>query len=327
MVDIPTSVPVFPDYADDVDDVMAAVVNTPNDELTALATMIGVLGVSQSKSVDFLDAIVNAIAPTVVFSYSSTTAIAYTIGRCFPQNSGGSQRVIRKNTAASTISGSNLDTGGPSFAINTTYYIYGNGDAVATTFTFKISTSSSAPSGTTIYQKLGGFATDSSGNIIELSIWSAAPIKLRGVTSKIISTVDTATTASNAMFLDNTKPQITEGKELFTADIIPKDTTNFLVFIITGMISCNSGSHVVFAIFQDATADALAAAAHIIGNNTNMFVMTHKMLAGTTAKTTFRFRYGPVSGGNTVYINGDISGNQLFGGIAITQMLILEFGQ
>nr|NQU92748.1 hypothetical protein [Bacteroidota bacterium] len=50
-----------------------------------------------------------------------------------------------------------LDTGSESTG---TYYLYGNCDADATTFTVKISASSSAPTGATYYKQLGSFSND-----------------------------------------------------------------------------------------------------------------------------------------------------------------------
>lgn len=69
----------------------------------------------------------------------------------------------RKNTSNTSVTWSDLDTGVE--ANSTQYYVYGLADSDATTFTVKISTSSTAPSGATYYRKLGEFYNDSSGNI------------------------------------------------------------------------------------------------------------------------------------------------------------------
>lgn len=325
MVDIPTSVPVFPDYVDDQDDIMAANQNTPNDELAALCTMVGVLGVAQSKSVDFLDAIVNTCIPTIRLSYTSTTTVTASAGRCFPTNSTATQRVIRKNTSTTAITGSNLDTGGPSFATNTTYFVYGNGDAVATTVTFKASTSSSAPASTTIYQLLGGFATDSSGNVIESTVWSVAGMRL--VNFKAYQT-GANSTSTGTFPKDNTIPQNTEGSEIMKLDFVPKSASNVLLILAIAHFGNSASAQVIMALFQDSTADALKVAMYpTITSSVYMhpIFLMHKMLAGTINKTTFKIRAGCESGNpGTVYFNGNQS-TALFNGTSCSGIYILEF--
>lgn len=95
-------------------------------------------------------------------NYSSATALSMSAGEVTCNSA--TPIVFRQNTSSTTINSANLDTGA-SFSISTTYYIYANCDASATTNTFTISLSSSAPSGVTNYKLLGQFTTDSSGNI------------------------------------------------------------------------------------------------------------------------------------------------------------------
>ena len=162
---IPVSVPVFDVIVDDVNFVQAIDPNVPNAELTALATMVGMVGDVQGKSRDLLDGLVNMVPMTMSLAYKDTATITVNAGRIWCQNAGATIRVLRKNTANVDITSANLDAGGPNFAVSTQYYIYAIADAVSTTVTFLISTSASAPTGATIFAKVGQFLTNASGNI------------------------------------------------------------------------------------------------------------------------------------------------------------------
>lgn len=100
---------------------------------------------------------------TIVLSYNSASQLTASIGEVGCSNSDGSVRKLRQNTTATTITWANIDTG--TEASSTTYYVYAVADADATTVTFLISTSSSAPTGATYYKRIGSFYNDSSSNI------------------------------------------------------------------------------------------------------------------------------------------------------------------
>lgn len=326
MVDIPVSVPVFPDYVDDVDDVLAAHPNTLGDELAALATMLGVIGVSQSKSLDFLDAVTNLILPTVKFSYSSTTAVAYSAGRCTPQNAGATQRVVRKNTSTGTITGSNLDAAGPSFAVSTDYYIYGVADAVATTFTFIISTNASTPSGPTIFQKLGGFSTNSAGEVIEKTIWSVAGMRIVDVQYAFDTTRKTTTTSFPS---DNTIPQNTEGLEVVSMDHFVQKTTNIMICIgIAHVAFATSGisGSAFFSSKNGTPADAFAAGtgAYIITNETNISVLLAVRQEASVGKCSYAYRAGADNTASFQLNSNGSSASQIYGGVSSSGMIIIQ---
>ena len=76
---------------------------------------------------------------------------------------------LRQNTSSTTLNSGNIDIGG-SFSSSTTYYVYANCSANATTATFTISASSSTPTGPTAYRLIGSFATDGSANILPASL-------------------------------------------------------------------------------------------------------------------------------------------------------------
>ena len=138
---------------------------------------------------------------TVVLVYNSASQITASIGEVVCSNSDGSTRKMRQNTSATTITWADIDTGAE--AGSTTYYIYANADADATTATFKISLSSTSPTGVTSYKKIGSFYNDSSSNIDRTKIYTNAylgqPTDSSGVSS-ITGIYDYGTSASSSTF-------------------------------------------------------------------------------------------------------------------------------
>lgn len=96
-------------------------------------------------------------------TYSSASSIIVESGELALPNAAGTVVKWRRNPTNTTVTWADIDTG--SEAASTTYYLYGLADADATTFTVKISASSTAPSGGTNYRKLGSFYNDASSNI------------------------------------------------------------------------------------------------------------------------------------------------------------------
>lgn len=123
---------------------------------------------------------------------------------------------------------------------------------------------------------------------------------------------------------DDTIPQITEGTEFFTQAITPKATTDILEIQCTIVCAVGVAGRATMALFQDATANALAATATYNGtaNGEMMLTLTHRMAAGTTSATTFRIRAGQDAAG-TFYLNGTIAGRK-FGGVLSSGIIIRE---
>ena len=101
--------------------------------------------------------------------YASASTVTATAGSTVCENSAGTLIEMRRNTSSTVISWADIDTGAEG---NATYYVYAVADADATVATFKISLSSSAPSGVTLYKQVGSFV-NASGDITKTSI--AAP--------------------------------------------------------------------------------------------------------------------------------------------------------
>jgi hypothetical protein len=119
-------------------------------------------------------------------------------------------------------------------------------------------------------------------------------------------------TGTTTMPHDDTIPQITEGTEFMTRAITPKNASNTLIIDIIAHLNPSVMAWQVGALFQDATANALAANEfyQTTGNAGLIFTLRHVMTAGTVSSTTFRFRAGMQTAGTTSF-NGVASARTL----------------
>lgn len=149
-----------------------------------------------------------------------------------------------------------------------------------------------------------------SGTVVQIKRYSSGAVTT-GITSVIP--------------YDDTIPQNTEGTEWGTLAITPQSATNRLLIEVNLNYSVGTGVQAIAALFQDSTANALAAVNHNTNGNTagGVLRMSHEMAAGTTSATTFKVRVGTYSGG-TLVING-AAGARLFGGVYISSITITEF--
>ena len=147
---------------------------------------------------------------------------------------------------------------------------------------------------------------------------------------KVLQTVHAATSAvatgTTLMADDDTIPQNTEGNEAITLAITPTSASSRLlitatVFHSAALTACN----IITALFQDSTANALAAVVQEKPNDANapfLSTLTHEMAAGTTSATTFKIRAG-ANGAGTWTLNG-WGGARRMGGVASTTLTITE---
>jgi len=133
---------------------------------------------------------------------------------------------------------------------------------------------------------------------------------------------DAAGTAT--ISLDNSIPQKTEGVEVMTLAITPKSATNKLKIDVVCFASSTVANRIVGSLFQDSTANALAAGGMYIEETyvMNPLVFSHYMVAGTTSATTFKVRLAQQSSG-TLTFNGRNS-NPLYGGVLASSITITE---
>ena len=109
-----------------------------------------------------------------------------------------------------------------------------------------------------------------------------------------------------------------------TLAIPPKNAANILLIDVVWWGAFDGPSQHCVALFQDATASALAAVdTHINATHvTRCITFRHKMTAGTTSATTFKVRAGSNNAGTTTF-NG-AAGARKFGGIAASSITITE---
>lgn len=151
-----------------------------------------------------------------------------------------------------------------------------------------------------------------------------------GFPIQIVNTsTSTAATGTTAIPYDDTIPQITEGDQYMTLAVTPTSTTSKLLIDIKAWVSFSVASKVIVgALFQDATANALAGTAEFqsaTGGSPTEMNFNHSMTAGTTSSTTFRFRAGQETGaGGTLTFNGQ-AGTRKLGGVTLSSITITEY--
>ena len=164
-------------------------------------------------------------------TYVSATTVSVSSGGVMVSNSAGSTRLMLANTSATSVTFSNIDTG--SEEASKTYYVYAIGtNTTDTTFTVKISLSSSAPSGVTYYKRLGSFYNDSDSNITQVVNDGFPTISFGDLVAKTTNTIYQALTDGFIMgygylnadggiteisvLTDSSNPPVTKPVKLYT---------------------------------------------------------------------------------------------------------------
>ncbi len=154
---------------------------------------------------------------------------------------------------------------------------------------------------------------------------SAAAAKQTGDVVQVVNTQTGAvSTGTTTMPNDDTIPQNTEGNEYMTATITPASASNVLLITVVLHLASSVAQNMSAALFQDSTANALAAAHQFVGASGSAFnvTFTHRMVAGTTSATTFKVRAGGNNAGTTTF-NG-VSGTRVLGGVLASSITITE---
>jgi len=124
--------------------------------------------------------------------------------------------------------------------------------------------------------------------------------------------------------LDDTIPQNSEGTELtaIATTITPKSATNVLEFECLVPYNLGSAATVIAALFQDSTANAIAAgwSGTAAAADNGFIILRHRMVAGTTSATTFKIRLGAAV---AFTVNGS-SGNRFLGGVMAARLTVKE---
>lgn len=140
------------------------------------------------------------------------------------------------------------------------------------------------------------------------------------IVQRVHNAVSAYATGSTVIPLDDTIPQITEGDQYMTQAITPTSAINKLRIAYHGWYTLPNAHSSVIGLFQDTTANALAATA-MHGVNPIMASLVHIMTAGTTSATTFKIRIGGTS--DSIQFNG-WSGGRMFGGVSNNTLEIEE---
>lgn len=122
---------------------------------------------------------------------------------------------------------------------------------------------------------------------------------------------------------DDTIPQNTEGDQYMSLAITPQKSTSTLIINVTAVLANSVDNQITLALFQDSTANALAAV--IEGRAANFLTtvrLQHVMTSGTTSATTFKVRAGGASAGTTTF-NGQTAARKL-GGVIVSSIVIQE---
>lgn len=153
---------------------------------------------------------------------------------------------------------------------------------------------------------------------------SGVPVVAGRLVQQVNTQTGTSSTGTTVIPLDNTIPQNTEGDEVMTLAITPTNASNKLKIEVVVVGTNGSGGNLIAALFQDSTANSLAAASQSwnAGTTIETTAFTHYMTAGTTSATTFKIRYGSNVAGTT-YFNID-SGTADLGGVFASSITISE---
>ncbi len=130
-------------------------------------------------------------------------------------------------------------------------------------------------------------------------------------------------TGTTTLAADDSIPQNTEGDEYMTLAITPSSATSQLVIEVVALVSPSNNNTVTVALFQDATAGALAGIPNVmLASQMQPVVFRHVMTSGTTIATTFKVRAG-VNSAATLTFNG-VGAARVLGGVCSSSITIRE---
>jgi len=175
----------------------------------------------------------------------------------------------------------------------------------------------------------GTFITTGSTTGIDASALSTGTVAAArlpaGSVLQVVNTMNGAVaTGTTTIPQDDTIPQNTEGTEFMSLSITPTSASSKLRIDVVVNGAGSGANSWITALFQDATANALAAANYnMAANNVASYSgFTHYMTAGTTSSTTFKVRVGCSIAG-TFTFNG-ASSARLLGGVMASSITITE---
>ncbi len=163
----PNAKKTFSAVVNGVTKLVAALFNSPYDEIEAIETFIGATGGGAQAYSESLTNLLLNYRRGCACEYKGEADLYVRAGEIMIVDASGNRR-LRRNTTDTTVTWANIDTG--SEATSTRYYVYACADNNATTFTVKISTNATTPTGMTYYRLIGSFYNNASGNISRYGI-------------------------------------------------------------------------------------------------------------------------------------------------------------
>jgi hypothetical protein len=151
-------------------------------------------------------------------------------------------------------------------------------------------------------------------------------VDYRNLLQTQIVTLGTVLTGTTTVPYDNTIPQITEGIQVLSLNITPKNNSSILEIQYQIIISAGSGmaDRYTSSLYKVGSSNALITSTqYLAGLETGILSGLFRITSGGTSQQTFTIRAGCSTAG-TVTING-VSGSQYYGGTFNSYMIIKEF--
>ena len=169
------------------------------------------------------------------------------------------------------------------------------------------------------------FREESDGDEVQLT--SDGSVYGAKIVQKVAATNSAVVTCNEQIPTDDTIPAASEGDEVTSVAITPTSTTNKLLVRASagGTLSSDGGSALVMTLVKDDTvvaakiADGAGSANIALGG-----IIEYYADAGTTSEVTFKLNVGCGTASRTIYINGDASGNRVFGGTSVASIVVEE---
>lgn len=181
-------------------------------------------------------------------------------------------------------------------------------------------------SGTAALTDLSAFAR----TLLDDADAATALATLGVVSGKLLQSVETtsAAYASGTTLIphDDTIPQNTEGDEYLSRAVTPTSASSTLEITVTvNLATSSAGQHVIVAVFQDTTANALTggvAALYVADAGLHTVHFSFSVAATDTSARTYKVRAGNSVNG-TLYVNGAGAARK-YGGAMISRIGVKE---
>lgn len=143
-----------------------------------------------------------------------------------------------------------------------------------------------------------------------------------GLWQRVHASSATYSTVSTLIPNDDTIPQSTEGGEILSAAITPKNATHTIRVRISVQVSANSSARATVALFKDSEANALAAQGATLGSASMQVIqLEYEEPAASLSARTYKVRVGPSTG--NCYVNGNSTSRQ-YGGVSRATLTVDE---